>query len=771
MDRYEDLGLIGHGAMGEVKRVKDRFLGRVVAMKVLRPEAALIPGIRDRFLMEAATTAQLEHPGIIPVYDIGEIEGRPYFTMREIRGRTFSEVIREVHDASGSGRWTNAGGWSFTRLIDAFRQVCEAVAFAHDRGVIHRDLKPENVMIGDFGEVTVMDWGLATTTADNVLVGTPAYMPPEQAWGRAASVRSDVYGLGAVLYEVLSGWPPFNGATAEAILDQVRDTRPSAVDLGELPIPAELAELCERAMAAEPESRFRDAGALTAAMTAFAQGEARREKAMEHVEQAEDMLPRIGDTRGEAQALRNRASQELDTLPSWAPASQKRKAWALMDTARELDQRATLMELDRVQKLRLALQEHPELKEANRALADHYRDLHAKAERGRDHAAALRHEVQLRAHDDGTFTDYLRATGRVSLHTDPNGARVTAHRLMVSDNQLQPGKPISLGRTPLVDRELPMGSYILELNHPGRRMVRYPVLVTRQGRWVARAPRERSDRPAMLPSPRVMGTDEVLIAAGWFVSGGDAKAECTLPRRRVWVDDLIAATFPVTNRQYISWLNELVQSGRGEQAEELAPRQYQRRSRDSNGDLIYNRTPEGMFELDDDVFWKLDWPVVLVSWHAASEYARAAALRDRVGWRLPTELEWEKMARGVDGRAYPWGDALDPSFACVHGSHQERDQLSAVREFPWDVSPYGVRGLGGNAQDWCADLFVQDGSVLEFGRMLSGVDTDSSGPRVVRGGHWQARDVEARSAGRTGLGPHERSEKVGFRLVRSTSKR
>ena len=771
MKRYEELGLIGHGAMGDVLRVRDLHLGRTVAMKRLSAEATETPGVKERFLTEARTTAQLEHPGIIPVYDIGEREGRPYFTMKEVRGRTLTQIIRGVHRGSQSGRWVPHDGWSFRRILEAFRQVCDAVAYAHDRGIIHRDLKPENVMIGDFGEVTVMDWGLATTTADDALVGTPAYMPPEQAWGRAASIRSDVYGLGGILYMILSGRPPHQGKSVDEILERARKDTPPTIDREARPIAEGLVQICAKAMAREPGNRYPDAGALSADLDGFSEGEVRREKAMEHVRHAEEALPRIADTRSEAHALRHRAEQELDALPTWAPPSEKRKAWALLHTARELDDRATLLQLDRVQRLRSALQYFPGLPEANRALADHYRDMHASAERSRDHAAALRHEVMLRAHDTGTFKEYLKASGQLNLHTHPEGARVVAHRLTTSDNLLQSGKRIPLGRTPLLGRELPMGSYILELNHPGRRMIRYPVYIERQKRWSSRAPGEHHDRPARLPTPLSLSAGEVLISAGWFVSGGDDLAEGSLPRRRVWIDDLVTPTFPVTNRDYLAFLNALVESGRAEQAQTLCPRQYERRSKDASGDVVYHQGANGLFELDDESFWKLDWPVVLVTWHAATQYARWKAAQDQLPWRLPTELEWEKMARGVDARTYPWGDTLDPSFACVHGSHKDRDMPASVRDFPWDVSPYGVRGLGGNVRDWCADRFTLEGSMLEFGRVLPVIDTDSAGPRAVRGGHWQARSMETRSSARAGVLPDQRSETLGFRLVRSIETR
>jgi serine/threonine protein kinase len=224
-DRYEDLGLLGQGGMGEVRRVRDRELNRVVARKQVRADAAS-PAALARFVEELQTTAQLQHPGIVPVYDAGRTaDGGVYFTMKEVRGRELGAVIRAVHGASGEGWGVTADGWSLRRVVGAVAQAAQAVGYAHERGVVHRDLKPANVMVGSFGEVLVMDWGLAkvrggaegevedaveverTRGATRVgrVVGTPAYMPPEQARGEPADARSDVYALGAMLYEALTG--------------------------------------------------------------------------------------------------------------------------------------------------------------------------------------------------------------------------------------------------------------------------------------------------------------------------------------------------------------------------------------------------------------------------------------------------------------------------------------------------------------------------------------------------------------------------------------
>jgi serine/threonine-protein kinase len=229
--------------MGEVYRCTDAFQ-RDLAIKVLRPELDGDATAEERFLREALLTGSLQHPGIVPVHNLGKLaDGRPCYTMKLVRGRTLAEMLRD--EAAGPER--------LSRLLAIVEKVCQAVAFAHSKGVIHRDLKPSNVMVGEFGEVQVMDWGLAKqlsraepipVTAEateevetvgrveeaeglsraGAALGTPAYMPPEQAQGDWDIVdeRADVFALGAILCEVLTGRPPYYGAYRDELLRRAR---------------------------------------------------------------------------------------------------------------------------------------------------------------------------------------------------------------------------------------------------------------------------------------------------------------------------------------------------------------------------------------------------------------------------------------------------------------------------------------------------------------------------------------------------------------------
>jgi serine/threonine protein kinase len=278
------------GGLGKVSVALDDELHREVALKEIQEKYADHPHSRARFVREAEVTGGLEHPGVVPVYGLGcHADGRPFYAMRLIQGASLQEAVKAFHAAEVPSRDPGERGLALRGLLRRFVDVCNAVAYAHSRGVLHRDLKPANVMLGPFGETLVVDWGLAKPTGESpaeggaqqgplrpasaggaaptqagAAIGTPAYMPPEQAAGRLEGLgpASDVYSLGATLYHLLTGQAPFTQSDVGAVL--------RAVQRGDFPpprqvkpaVPAGLAAACLKAMALRPQDRYASARLL-----------------------------------------------------------------------------------------------------------------------------------------------------------------------------------------------------------------------------------------------------------------------------------------------------------------------------------------------------------------------------------------------------------------------------------------------------------------------------------------------------------------------------
>jgi WD40 repeat protein len=286
---YVLLELVGKGGMGEVFRGRDPALDRNLAVKVLRREYRGLPEYEQRFEREARINGVLQHPSIVPVHNLGRLpDGRLYFTMKLIRGRTLVDLLIEDEHPD-----------RLAALLGIFEKVCQALAYAHSRRVIHRDLKPSNVMVGAFGEVQVMDWGLAKVlpprgaapTGESTLgallrtpssgamadgqptgvVGTPAYLAPEQARGEEADERADVFGLGAILCTILTGQPPHTGRTTEEMMRQAAagDLTAAFARLDGCGGEAELVALCRDCLAPRREDRPEDATAVAARVTSY----------------------------------------------------------------------------------------------------------------------------------------------------------------------------------------------------------------------------------------------------------------------------------------------------------------------------------------------------------------------------------------------------------------------------------------------------------------------------------------------------------------------
>ena len=233
------------GGLGEVLAAHQEELDRTVALKRIRPDQ-LDEAARRRFLREAAITAQLQHPGIVPIYGLGQDDDGPFYTMPFIAGQTLHEAIEAFHGDEALQRDPGRRAIGFRGLLQQFIVVCDTMAYAHDQGVIHRDLKPSNIMLGPYGETLVLDWGLARRlgaddfstdgdrdapspspwaddlTATGDVLGTPQFMSPEQARGEPATPASDIFCLGLILYAILTGRRPYQGRTLGEVLDKVR---------------------------------------------------------------------------------------------------------------------------------------------------------------------------------------------------------------------------------------------------------------------------------------------------------------------------------------------------------------------------------------------------------------------------------------------------------------------------------------------------------------------------------------------------------------------
>ena len=815
--RYERVGTLGRGGMGEVWSVRDRALQCVMAMKVIRPEVIGSREVVSRFIGEAQATAQLQHPGIVPVHELGSLpDGRLFFTMQLVQGRTLRSVTRALHaDSLAQGQWGVGHGFSLRRLLSAMLQATQAVAYAHARGVLHRDLKPENLMLGDFGEVRVLDWGLARTqsvlegateeltgdpesladlsplaylnsgqTRMGQVAGTPAFMAPEQAWGRIDQFgpHTDVYALGACLYALLTGHAPHRGnaqqALASARRGQHRRVRPA------FEVDPHLVALVEACLHPEPEQRPPHAGTLARQLSDWLDGARRRDLALEQVAMADQRAARLKELHGERaeaeRALEARKKVVVDHIneqirrgtPSPAPLPTVEAQWAAEDHLAAVQREEALAEVRTLQALRSALMQVPDLPEAHARLADHHRARFDEAVAREDLQGSIVQEALVREHALDTRHDrWLANRGTLRLQCTASHATARVLRCEEEDRRLVPrplpapfGAPVPF---PL-DLDLPAGSYVLEVDAPGHTTVRYPALVPREGVWDAVPPEGGAPQPLALPREDEVPPDGHFVPAGWaWVGGrGASRRRSTIPWQRVWIDAFWAEPHPVTNRRYLAFLDALVAAGREEDALAHVPRY--RSKAGTIGEMVYGRRTDGGFALVPDAdgdLWHPDWPVFLVTWAGARAFAAWWAEESGWPWRLPSEHEWRKACGGVDGRLYPWGDAPVDHYANMRLGSPGPMLPEPVGSHPTDTSVYGVTGGAGGVMHWCADPYLTTGTpVSPTGRSEPEL-AEPDAVHVCRGGTWTWATGDCTLDLRNHAQPTTVREWFGFRLV------
>jgi serine/threonine-protein kinase len=783
-----------------VLRVFDRELERTVALKVMHERDVADSAMRTRFIAEARVTAQLQHPGIVAVHDRGELaDGRLWYTMKEVRGKTLREVIDEMHQSPSLSRRTpgpqgaeDRGEWSFRRVIDAFARLAQAVGYAHGMGVVHRDLKPDNLMVGEFGAVLVMDWGLARRidsaepasmnspgmrpisstqlTQHGDVLGTPAYMAPEQARGERDrhGPATDVWALGAILHHLLSGAPPYRGSPQSVWRQIAAGARP-------FPLPEtvsrQLARVCQRAMAAAVEDRHPDADRFSHDLFEWLDGAKRREHAIAVLAEGRTHRESADEHARKAEELERSAREALRDVRPSDPVERKVGAWRLEDRAKEELRDRAIAETRWIQAVSGALSVEPDLPEAHALLASYYRNRLIEAERAGHTTDAARFETLLRGHDRGENEAFLRGEGALTLLTDPPGAEVFIDQYVEVDRRLVLEPRGTLGKTPIDTRTLTRGSYLLRIRAEGRSEVRYPVLIERGEHWHGIPPNDSTPYAIPLPREGELGEDDCYVPAGWCWLGGDALATAGLPAQRLWVDGFVLRRYPITNAEYLEFLNDLVATGRSDEAELAVPRAPIGIS-DRRGERPpFERTPHG-FALGQgfDGTWSPEWPVVMITWKAADLFAQWHASRSQRPWRLAHELEREKATRGVDARLMSWGNHLDPVMTWVLESARGDGDLARrpVADFRSDEGPYGVRGLCGGTRDFCLNVYLPEGPRLSNGRPTLVAPSEADGGyRVVRGGAWSSPLEQARAASRFALKSDLNRSTVGGRVARS----
>ena len=735
--RYELGPVLGRGANGVVHLAGDQRLGRQVAMKLLGGERELRDKDLLRFTHEAQVTGQLAHPSIVPVHDLGVLpDGRLYYTMKRIEGQSLREILvgRRRKDPEFEERWT------LPLFVTTVLRVAQALAFAHDRGIVHRDVKPANIMVGDYGEVLLLDWGVARAlgeertkamtgndeaqpvatwrsvsahdpTIDGTVAGTPAYMAPEQARGDIEAIGpwSDVYSVGVILYEYLARTRPIRGRTVDELLRRVIHDpimKPSKRSPEE-PIPWELDELVMRCLDKNRSNRPQTGTALAAELERFLDGSRRREEAAE--------LTSKGLSRSAAYAKAAESTVEAErffedlaaSTPPWASSEHRRPVWDADKRWRTLRRLRDDTYDESVALLQAALERDPTARDAREGLANLYLRRMDEAEARGEVGAARFFRAQVLRYDTGALKELLDGPSQVTVTSRPQGAEVILRPLVDADAGLLPGEGLVLGFTPVEQAEVEPGRYVLEV-HTRDGLVRAPLLADRPDRHLVHV----SVPDGLLPG-------FVVIPAGGYVRGGDPEALDARPRAIAHVPAFAIGVHPVTQGEFSRFLAE------------------------DGGSWSVWTGPEGYNDQQ-----RAALPALGVSFAGALAYAEWASRATGRRLRLPTHDEWEKAARGVDARVFPWGGPWEPSFCNGPDATPGEAQVTPVGTYARDVSVYGVADLSGGVHEW-----------------VSGAVPHREDRRWVRGGSWNGHPRAARLCSRLVMPANSRGGTIGFRLV------
>jgi eukaryotic-like serine/threonine-protein kinase len=731
--RYKKLSVLGKGGLGEVLACDDMVLQRTVAVKAPYQKGD-VDSYSTKVILarEARIISCLEHPNIIPIYDAGTDPVRgPFYVMRQVTDTSLEMILHQRKTGQG-----NPFDYTLNRLLRYFLQVCNAVDYAHHRGVVHCDIKPANILLGDYGEVLLVDWGLAQSRNHPLGVrgGTLGYMAPEQMDPTIERLdwRTDVFALGAIIYEILCGIPAFEEARSSDITAIGKDpTRIYKLPLPpstrtQVEIPREVEEICMQAIAIDRNNRLETVRELANAIDEWIEGSKQKERQRIEADKSADAGDELAERYHEfvesrPEKLTVFRALRADVVP-WAPLDDKQDLWDAEDIIRVTDALQVRTFHSAVSAYERALDAVPNHTRARRGLARLY---WAELQRARHRGEALdqiAYEQLLREVDDGTFTRELQRDGSLELTIGANAGRVTLGKLVERQRRLVEGASEVIEQRTDVRRSLAAGRYVVTSTiGDGPHKVSWPVSI--EAGQLCRI---------VVEPPEVcrIGDGEVLIPGGPARLGGDPLANDADELVTADVPTFILQRFPVTFGQWSVFLDEL---------------------RRTDEALAALHTPK--MRIDSIEITDPNIPVFGISAESAEAYARWLSDKEGRSWRLPTEQEWEKAGRGTDGRIYPWGDHFDATFCKIRDSRPGSPVAEPIGTFEWDVSPYGVHDLAGGIADWCVP------------------DPRRTAPReprevVSRGGAWCDWSIDCRLASRRRYLANEQSARVGVRLAR-----
>jgi eukaryotic-like serine/threonine-protein kinase len=722
----EPLGLLARGGSGWVFRAHDPVLQRDVAIKIGRADTG--EAGRRQLIAEAQRTAQLDHPAVLPVNRLIVADGQVCIEYRLAPSATLATWLADPNQAPPRP----------TDRLQALAAVASALRRAHAMGLVHGDLHPGNIAVSDGGSVYVLDWAGPLDNAEpGRLSGAPTHAAPEVLEGQPATAASDVYALGVLAWELCALRPMRPRLPGEEL--GVFLSRWQVKDAPTLPAwargPTGLAALLGAALARDPAARpdmDRFAQLLADMLSGSVERGQRHARGRALLEKARDILARYRE-------LGNRLSDEQRVVmvqrgkvPGHAPTAAKQALWAAEDRVAGLEQQRVVCWLEAVSEATLAGALAPVGDEADEMLAELWWERMEDMERRDQTREVSLARAQIVARDPSRRGRALLAPCLLSLDVTPADATVTLTPLAPDRRVLRPTSPTEHGGS-IHRMELPEGSYLCTVCADGFEPLRYPVELTRGG---------HHHGTAQLWPDGTTPPGWVRMVGGSFRLGGDDQARAPLDRCRPTLDDLLVQVTPVTCAQYAAFLDALPPA----EARSHAPGW---RSSVGGAAIVWTEGPSGWSAPED---WHPEWPVIGVSQHDAEALARWMSDTRGMAVRLPSEEEWEKAARGVDGRSWPWGDSFDPNFAHMRGSLSGRPEPAIVGRHPIDTSVWGCVDIAGNVQEWTSTL-------------------TGDGLAVVRGGSWLDEPDELRCAARRTIPTVTRAPTLGIRLVAAPAQR